>query len=140
MNFKLLMASVATTAACLCAAITAHAGTRGNLLINRVGPVSSELYIANADGTGERKLIPTPGFDYHASFSKDGQWLVFTSERDGLGQANLYRIRADGTGLQRLTHHPAVDDAAVYSPTDPNTTAFTSSRKARASAPPTSGP
>ena len=128
MNFKLFVTSIVAAASCLCASTVALAGG-GTLLINRVGPVSSELYISNADGTGERKLISTPGFDYHGSFSKDGQWLVFTSERDGLGQANLYRVRADGTGLQRLTNHPAVDDAAVFSPADPNLIAFTSSRK-----------
>ncbi len=99
------------------------------MFLNRVGPVSSELYISNADGTGERKLIPSTGFDYHASFSKDGQWVVFTSERDGAGQSNLYRVKVDGTGLERLTDHIAVDDAAVFSPTDPNVIAFVSSRR-----------
>jgi Tol biopolymer transport system component len=102
--------------------------TKGDLFLNRVGPVTSELYVANADGTGEHKLLSTPGFDYHASFSRDGQWVVFTSERDGLGESNIYRVRIDGTGLQRLTDHIAVDDAAVFSPTDPDTIAFVSSR------------
>jgi Tol biopolymer transport system component len=104
-------------------------GASGTMLLNRVGPVTSELYIANADGTDEHKLLPTPGFDYHGSFSKDGQWIVFTSERDGLGESNLYRVKVDGTGLQRLTDHIAVDDAAQFSPTDPDLIAFVSSRK-----------
>ncbi|MCY0386210.1 hypothetical protein OVY01_02895 [Robbsia sp. Bb-Pol-6] len=107
-------------------------GSRGTLLLNRVGPVSSELYVSNADGSGEHKLLPTPGFDYHASFSKDGQWILFTSERDGLGESNLYRVKVDGTGLQRLTDHIAVDDAAVFSPTNPNLIAFVSSRRGQA--------
>jgi Tol biopolymer transport system component len=104
-------------------------GSSGTMLLNRVGPVTSELYIANADGTDEHKLLPTPGLDYHASFSKDGQWIVFTSERDGLGESNLYRVKIDGTGLQRLTDHIAVDDAAQFSPTEPDVIAFVSSRK-----------
>ncbi|PLQ00069.1 PD40 domain-containing protein [Cupriavidus pauculus] len=107
----------------------AGAGTRGELLLNRIGPVSSELYVSNADGTGEHKLLGTTGFDYHASFSRDGQWVVFTSERDGLGQSNLFRVKIDGTHLQRLTDHIAVDDQAVFSPTDANVIAFVSSRK-----------
>ncbi|WP_321796779.1 hypothetical protein [Caballeronia sp. J97] len=107
----------------------AHAAQAGDLLLNRVGPVTSELYVSNADGTGEHKLLPTDGFDYHASFSKDGQWIVFTSERDGLGQSNLYRVKVDGSGLQRLTDHIAIDDAAVFSPADPDTIAFVSSRR-----------
>jgi Tol biopolymer transport system component len=111
---------------------SASAAQNGDLLLNRVGPVTSELYLSNADGTGEHKLLATGGFDYHASFSKDGQWIVFTSERDGLGQSNLYRVKADGSALQRLTDHIAIDDAAVFSPTDPNVIAFVSSRRGEA--------
>ncbi|WP_449405973.1 TolB family protein [Massilia phosphatilytica] len=122
------LSSIAVWAGAAAAATGAHA-LNGTLLLNRLAPVSSELYVSNADGSGERKLIATAGYDYHASFSKDGQWIVFTSERDGLGQANIFRVKADGTGLQRLTDHIAVDDAAVFSPTDPNTIAFVSTRK-----------
>jgi Tol biopolymer transport system component len=107
----------------------AGAATKGTLLLDRVGPVTSELYISNADGSGEHRLLSTDGFDYHASFSKDGQWIIFTSERDGLGQSNLYRVKVDGTDLQRLTDHPGVSDAAVFSPTNPNIVAFVSSRR-----------
>ena len=107
----------------------AGAATKGTLLLDRVGPVTSELYISNADGSDEHRLVPTDGFDYHASFSKDGQWIVFTSERDGLGQSNLYRVKVDGTELQRLTDHPGVSDAAVFSPANPNIIAFVSSRR-----------
>ncbi len=67
--------------------------------MNRIGPSASELYIANVDGTAERKLFATSGFDYHASYSVDGKWIVFTSERNGNGQADLYRVHSDGTGL-----------------------------------------
>jgi Tol biopolymer transport system component len=107
----------------------AQAATQGTALLNRVGPVTSELYVSNADGTDEHKLLPTPGFDYHASYSKDGQWIVFTAEREGLGQSNLYRVKVDGSDLKQLTDHIAVDDAAVFSPTDPNVIAFVSSRR-----------
>jgi hypothetical protein len=40
--------------------------------MNRIGPSKSELYVANPDGSGERKLLPDAGFDYHASYSYDG--------------------------------------------------------------------
>ena len=121
------LACAAAMAACITGG--ANAATKGTMLLNRVGPVTSELVVSNADGSGEHKLLPTPGFDYHAAWSADGKWLVFTSERDGLGQSELYRVKADGTGLQRLTHHIAVDDAAVFSPVDDDTIAFVSSRK-----------
>ena len=88
----------------------------GVLLMNRIAPSSSGLYIANPDGTGERKFLQTPGFDYNASFSADGNSVVFTSERNGDGNSDVFRCRADGTNIQPLVIDPAVDDAAVLSP------------------------
>ena len=128
MYLKKLLVSVSLAVAGAAMPMAADAATSGTLLLNRVGPVTSELYVSNADGTGEHKLLPTPGFDYHASYSNDGRWIVFTSERDGLGESELYRVKVDGTSLQRLTHHVGVDDAAVFSPTDSDTIAFVSSR------------
>lgn len=97
------------------------------MLMNRIGPSTSELYIANTDGSGEQKVPLTSGFDYHASFSSDGKWIIFTSERAGFGQADIYRAHADGTGLERLTDDPALDDQAVFSP-DGTQVAFVSTR------------
>ncbi|HEY4965745.1 MAG TPA: hypothetical protein VII28_05065 [Puia sp.] len=102
-------------------------GRKEVMLMNRIGPSASELYISNADGTAEHKLFPISGFDYHASFSSDGKWVVFTSEREGLGQADIYRVHPDGSGLERLTDSPALDDQASISP-DGTQVAFVSTR------------
>src|SRR5262245_16909979 len=96
-------------------------------LSNRIGRSASELYIANSDGTGERKLLAESVFDYHASYSADGKWIVFTSERSGAGQADIYRARLDGSAVERLTDHAAVDDQAALSP-DGTELAFVSTR------------
>jgi len=106
---------------------SAGAAAKDVLLFNRIGPTKSELYVANADGSGERKLLASTGFDYNARFSYDGQWVVFTSEREGRGQADIYRVHPDGTGLERLTDNPAVDDQPAMSPDD-NYVAFVSDR------------
>lgn len=53
--------------------VVAPAMAKDIMLMNRIGPSASELYIANADGTGERTLLSAPGFDYHASYSLDGK-------------------------------------------------------------------
>ena len=98
------------------------------MLMNRIGPSSSTLFIANADGSNERPVLPTSGFDYHASVSADGRWIVFTSERNGLGQADIYRVHVDGSGLERLTDSPALDDQGALSP-DGKTLAFVSTRE-----------
>ena len=88
-------------------------------------PVQAQLFIANGDGSGERPLLPLMGMDYSPSFSADGKWVIFTSERNG--SADIYRVHVDGSDLERLTDDPAFDDQAVLSP-DGKTLAFVSSR------------
>ena len=95
------------------------------MLMNRIGPTSSELYMANIDGTNEHKLFSGSSFDYNASYSPDGNWIVFTSERDGFGQADIYRVHPDGTKLEQLTKNSALDDQAAMSP-DGSQVAFVS--------------
>ena len=104
------------------------AATRHTLLMNRLGPSQMVLYIANADGSGERPLFASSGFDYNASFSPDGNWIVFASERAGSGQADIYRVHPDGSGLERLTHDPDLDDQPAVSP-DGSQVAFVSTRE-----------
>ena len=105
------------------------AQTKQTLLMNRLGPSQMTLYIANGDGSGERPLLASSSFDYNASFSPDGHWIVFTSERAGSGQADIYRVRPDGSGLERLTDDPALDDQGALSP-DGHSLAFVSTRGA----------
>src|SRR5690348_17073859 len=101
------------------AATVQQAVSKEVMLMNRIGPSKLMLYVANADGSGERALLPPANVrDYDASFSADGKWIVFTSERDGEGdgQADIYRVRPDGTGLERLTRETSMEDAGVLSP------------------------
>jgi Tol biopolymer transport system component len=72
------------------------------------------LFVSNADGTAERPLLEADSLDYNPVWSRDGQWIAFTSERNG--SADLYRVKPDGTGLQRLTANPAYEDQADFSP------------------------
>ena len=95
------------------------------ILLHRIGPSQSTLFIAHADGSLKRPLLPNSGFDYNASFSADGKWIIFTSERGG--SADIYRVHPDGSGLDRLTDDPAYDDQGALSP-DGNRLAFVSSR------------
>ena len=104
----------------------AQADTRYQVLFNRFLVPVMTLHIADADGKRERALLATSNLDYSPSFSADGQWVVFTSERDG--QAEIYRVRPDGSGMERLTDHPAFDDQAALSP-DGKTLAFVSTRE-----------
>ena len=86
------------------------------IFMSRVFPDPGQLglFIANADGTGERLLMTTPDLDYDPAWSRTGDWIAFTSERGG--SADLYRVRPDGRDLERLTDSPAYDDQAAFSP------------------------
>jgi TolB protein len=94
-----------------------------------LAPFNTAVFIANADGSGERMLVGSAHLDCNASFSPDGQWVLFTSRRDG--SADIYRVRPSGKDLQRLTNHRAFDDQAVLSP-DGQRVAFVSSRSGQA--------
>jgi Tol biopolymer transport system component len=110
-----LAASLSLTA--LASASPAPAADKGVMLMNRIGPSKMELYVANADGTGEHRLLPGSNFlDYDPSFSPDGKWIVFTSEREGQGQEDIWRVHPDGSGLERLTSDTTMEDAGSLSP------------------------
>ena len=115
----------ALLATLLASAITPVLCAKERILVHRIGASESTLFIAKADGSDERPLLPTSGLDYNASFSADGKWIIFTSERGG--SADIYRVHPDGSGLERLTDDPAYDDQAALSP-DGKQLAFVSSR------------
>jgi Tol biopolymer transport system component len=101
---------------------------KGVMVMNRIGPSASELYIAKADGTGERKLLQNSVFEHNASFAPDGNSVLFTSERNGAGQSDVFRARVDGTGIEPVATGPAVEDQAALSP-DGTRVAFISTRE-----------
>jgi len=107
--------------------VAAAGGRKGTMLMNRIAPASSQLYIANADGSNERLLLGDSRFEYNGSFSTDMRSVIFTSERLGDGQSDVYRAGIDGTNIQPLVVSPHVDDAGVLSP-DGSKLAFVSTR------------
>ncbi len=71
-----------------------------------------DIYRANADGSGARRLTTTDGYDAEGTVcGKDGS-IVFTSVRDG--DIDLYRMDADGGNVRRLTHEVGYDGGAFF--------------------------
>jgi Tol biopolymer transport system component len=99
------------------------------IAFSSMGPINADVFIADADGNHAKPLLPHAGFDGNGSFSRDGQWVVFTSERDG--SYDIYRAHPDASGLERLVDHPAYDDQAALSP-DGRSLAFVSTRAGQA--------
>ena len=92
-------------------------------------PLNTDIFIADANGDNPKPLLAHAALDYDASFSPDGKWIVFTSERDGT--ADIYRVHPDGSGLQRIVADPAFDDQGALSP-DGKSLAFVSDRSGQA--------
>jgi Tol biopolymer transport system component len=87
---------------------------------------------AYSEKTGAMKALTTAkGYDAEASYSPDGQWIVFSSMRDAYGRtlddkekkmleenpsyfAEIYIMRADGSGQKRLTSVPGYDGGPFF--------------------------
>ncbi|TNE67817.1 MAG: hypothetical protein EP335_00920 [Alphaproteobacteria bacterium] len=120
----LLVSAVAAKAT---VAFAAKPEKKGVMLMNRIAPSISDLYIADIDGGNERKFLSDAAFEYNGAFSASGDWVVFTSERNGDGQSDIFRARADGSGIEQLVVAPSMDDAGVLSP-DGRKLAYVSTR------------
>jgi TolB protein len=70
-----------------------------------------EIYVMNADGTGQTRLTDNSLRDRYPSWSPDGTKIAFARDsRSGGGFAEIYVMNADGTGQTRLTtivHDPS---------------------------------
>ena len=86
---------------------------------------NDEVYVMNADGSGQTNLSNNAADDSEAAWSPDGQKIAFRSGRDG--NAEVYVMNADGSGQTNLTNNPAPDSQPNWSP-DSGKLAFTTSR------------
>ncbi len=74
---------------------------------------SYEIFTARPDGSDLRRLTAHLGYDAEATLSTDGQWIVFTSLREG--DLDVYKMRPDGSQLTRLTDRLGYDGGPFFS-------------------------
>ncbi len=97
----------------------------------RVGDThQQEIFIANADGTGQINISNSGEEDYHVAWSRDGGRIAFTSNR--FGNADIFAYELGTRKLWRLTGDSGQDDYATFSP-DGNFVAFESTAEGMSS-------
>ena len=70
--------------------------------MNRIAPSSSDLYIANVDGSGIRNLTNHPAFDGWPAWSPDGKRIAFASNRNSSYQ--IFVMDADGSNVRLVAN------------------------------------
>jgi hypothetical protein len=75
---------------------------------------AGDLWITGLAGGGARRLTATPAVESDPHFSPDGQWLAFTSARDGVG--SVYVMPAAGGEPTRVTWYPSASYVRGWTP------------------------
>ena len=81
-----------------------------------------EIYVMNADGSGQTRLTDNPARDIRPSWSPDGRHIAFSSDRDDPDSddndriMSIYVMNVDGSDETRLTDNSATDHASDWSP------------------------
>ena len=93
-----------------------------------------DIFSANRDGSNLKQLTNAPGYDAEASYSPDGERIVFCSLRDAYPKSQrsakelkqleidpayfgeIYIMNADGSNQTRLTDAPGYDGGPFFTP------------------------
>jgi len=83
----------------------------GRIVYDSLASGALDIWIMNADGTGQKQLTVDAGVNFRAKVTPDGRYIVFVSIRDD--QANIWRMNLDGSNPKQLTNGNSVWDSAV---------------------------
>ena len=72
-----------------------------------------DLWVANEDGTGARRISDHTARDIYPRFSPDGKWIAFSSNR--YGNNDVFIIPAEGGAAKQLTFHSGNDEVVGWS-------------------------
>jgi len=103
----------------------AFPGTNGKIAFAKLAGPATDIYVMNANGSGETALTTNPASDNAPAWSPDGTRIAFASTRDG--NSEIYVMNADGSGQTRLTTNIANDGSPAWTP-DSTRIAFHSDR------------
>lgn len=79
-----------------------------------LGGMNSEVFVADADGSGAHNVTNHPAFDGWPAWSPDGTRLAFASNRNSSYQ--IWVMNADGSGVRLVANTDGRATAPVWSP------------------------
>ncbi len=77
-------------------------------------PGGMDIIEADVDGANPRRLTTQTGYDAECAYGSSGEFIVFTSDRDG--DPDIYVMRADGSDVRQITNAPGYDGGPFFSP------------------------
>jgi TolB protein len=83
-----------------------------------VRPAKMELWVMNADGSGQHQVTHLGGANFGPSWTHDGKRLIFSSNYKDPhgGNFDLFIVGLDGTGLEQITTDEGFDGFPMFSP------------------------
>lgn len=84
-----------------------------------------DLWVADLEGKGVRRLTSAQGLESNPVFSSDGKFIAFSGEYDG--NIDVYVVPVEGGIPKRLTWHPGYDVVRGFTP-DGSSVLFISAR------------
>src|SRR5688572_2679273 len=83
-----------------------------------VRPNRMEVWVMNADGSGQRQVTRLGGANFAPLFTPDGRRIIFSSNHKNPRSRNfdLYLVNTDGTGLEQVTTNADFDGFPQFSP------------------------
>ena len=112
-----LIAGVAATA--IHVAQAAFPGPNGKIAFGRqLEGGNGEIFVMDADGSGQTNLTNDPAFDYFPAGSPDGMRIAFTRcpRPPAPHNCEIFVMKTDGTGQTNLTNNPATHLRPAWSP------------------------
>ncbi len=74
----------------------------GRVVYDSLASGAVDIWIMNADGTGQKQLTVDAGVNLYAKATPDGRYIVFASIRND--KANIWRMNLDGSNPKQLTN------------------------------------
>ncbi len=83
-----------------------------------VRPNRMEIWVMNADGSGQHQITNLGGANFAPYYTPDGRRILFSSNHKDPRSRNfdLYLVNEDGSGLEPVTTNPEFDGFPMFSP------------------------